>query len=189
VSAFLWNVSPLVALVVLLFAWVWYGSFARGVRVVSRNQNAIEDAPAIHLGQPFVKKVGSPNSGVTLFLHVPFTVTREVRSLSLNILAELERFDRYSPNANCNDGYNVPPYGFHVVDREYDEPPLPSYVSGTKVVSERLQPGRTYYLLREVHFGGSQCTVEDYRDFDATRLKATLNTSRALDELKKRPGQ
>lgn len=187
--AFLLNVAPLVAIVVLLVLRAQYYEYAHRLDLARAIQTAVDDAPAIHLGEPYVKKVDGPVGGVTLFLHVPFEVARTVQSRSLNILVTSNDSDphvRYSSNPNCNSGFSVPAYGFHIVDREYTEPPLPIYVSGMKIVSEQLEPGEQYYLLRELHFGFSRCRVSDYQDFDPKQLKVTLDVPAARKRLEQR---
>jgi hypothetical protein len=186
VVALLLNVAPFIIMIALIFLLAQYNSYANRRDDIRAFQHAIDEAPAIHLGAPYVKKVDRPNGGVTLFLHVPFTVTRTVQARSMNILATLETSERnirYSSDPNCNGKYHVPPYGFHIVDREYVEPPLPIYVTGMKVASEQLQPDRQYYLLREMHFGYSLCRVSNYQDFDPKQLNVTLNTSLARQKL------
>ena len=184
--AFALNVSSVTVVISLLFLVNQYGDYARGRQEARNARKAVEDAPYIHLEAPFVKKLQIPDGGVTLFLHVPFTVTKIVRSRSLMILAPLhlsENDIKFSANPYCNSGYEKPSYGFHLVDREFTESPLPSYVSGTEIVSEELLPEKRYYLLRELHFPYSGCKTSDYDDFDPQQLNITLNTSRAERKL------
>jgi hypothetical protein len=184
--AFLLNVAPLVAVFALLVLRAQYDEYAHRLERDRTIQTAIDDAPAVHLGEPYVIKADDPNGGVTLYLHVPFEVARTVQAWSLNVLAASNDSDphiRYSSNPNCNSGFPVPPYVFHIVDREYDKPPLPTYLSGPKVVSGQLQPGKQYYLLREIHFSYSLCRISDYQDFDPKQLKVTLNVPAARQRL------
>ncbi|HEV8369933.1 MAG TPA: hypothetical protein VGQ39_18400 [Pyrinomonadaceae bacterium] len=188
-TAFLLNVAPLVAIIVLHFLWMQYNDLARKRDLTLAIQTAIRDAPAIHLGELYVKKVDAPHGGVTVFVHVPFTVERTVQARSLNILATSNEESpdvRYSSNPECNSGFGRPPYGFHIVDREYNEPPIPSYLSGPKIVSEQLDPGRQYYLLRELHFSNSRCRVLDYQDFDPKQLNVALNATATRQRLEER---
>ena len=182
------NVAPLVVIIIGLFLLSAYREYAYRADLSRALETAISDAPAIHLGEPFVKPVEDQGGGVTLFLHVPFTVDRIVQARSLNILAPsvLAPDTKYSANRECNSGYSTPPYGFHVVDREYSEPPLPSYVSGTEVVSKQLAPNRKYYLLRELHFGYSKCRISDYEDFDPKQLNVALDVAQVKQELKEK---
>jgi hypothetical protein len=187
--AFLLNVAPLVVIISGLFLLSAYREYAYRTDLNRALKTAISDAPAIHLGEPFVKAVDDPGGGVTLFVHVPFTVERIVQARSLNILAtrgDLAPNARYAASAECNSVSSTPPYGFHIVDHEYSEPPLPSYVTGTKIVSKDLAPGRQYYLLRELHFGYSKCRTSDYEDFDPKQLNVTLDVAYAKRRLEHR---
>ena len=189
VVAFLLNVAPLVAIIALHLLLTQYNEYASRRDLTRSLQTAISDAPAIHLGAPYVKKVEAPSGGVTLFLHVPFIVDRAVQARSLNILVtsnEPTLGVRYSSSPECNGGFGVPSYGFHVVEREYTEPPLPNYTSGAMIVSERLQPGRPYYLVRELHFGHSRCRLSDYQDFDPKQLNVALDAFAAKKRLEER---
>ena len=187
--AFLINVAPLVVIVSLLFLWKGYRDYANARSRNRSLETAISDAPAIHLSEPYVKMVDNPNGGVIFFLHVPVTVDRTIRAHSLNILVTSNESSldiRYSSDPECNSGYGKPSYGFHVVDREYTESPLPIYHSGRKIVSEQLQPGTQYYLLRELHLGNSQCRVSDYEDFDPKQIRVTLDPTWAMQDLEQR---
>jgi hypothetical protein len=84
--AFLVNVAPLIAIIALLFLWRASGDFSSVLNRTRNIQRAISEASAIHLGEPYVKKVDSRGGGVTLLLHVPFKVDRTIHSPSLNIL-------------------------------------------------------------------------------------------------------
>ena len=187
--ALLLNVAPLVVIITGLFLWSAYREYAYRADLHRARVTAISDAPAIHLGEPFVKAVDDPGGGVTLFVHVPFTVDRIVQARSLNILAtrgDLAANARYAASPECNSSFSTPPYGFHVVDRQYSEPPLPSYMSGMKVVSEQLAPNRQYYLLRELHFSYSMCRTSDYEDFDPKQLNVALDVAGAQGRLEQR---
>jgi hypothetical protein len=180
---FLLNVAPLVVLSVLYILLIQYQSYSYRSDRIRAARTAISDAPAIHLADVFVKRVDSPKGGVIIFLHVPFTVSRAVRARSLAFLATLEDSPtlKFSSKPECNDGYEEPPYGFHLVDREYSESPLPSYVIRG---SQQLEPNKQYYLLQERHFS-PRCRVSDYQDFDPTQLHVTLTTRWAEDVLDK----
>jgi hypothetical protein len=151
-------------------------------------KTAITDMNAIQLGEPFVKNVDRPEGGIIMFLHVPFTVSRTVQARSLEYLAEPEESSdiTFSRRPECNvEDFHQPPNSFHLVDREYAEPPLPSYLKGRLVVSPEMQPGKQYYLLQEKYFIHSHCRVSDFRDFDPKQLRVTLTTRWAEEELQK----
>jgi hypothetical protein len=179
--ALLLNIAPLVVLMALYMSLIQYRSYSYRTDKIRAARTSISDAPAIHLGDPFVRIVDDPDGGVTIFLHVPFTVSRTIQARSLAFLATLENSPliKFSPKPECSNGYEVPAYGFHVVDREYFEPPLPIYVTGTKIVSEQLEPNKQYYLLQERHFDHSSCRASDYREFEPKQLRVTLTTSHA----------
>jgi hypothetical protein len=184
--AFALNVSSVVFIISLIFLLNQYKDYASERKKAHNAQTAIADAPYIRLEAPFVKKVQVPNGGVALFIHVPFTVTKVIRAQSLMVLAPIQypRTDiKYSSNPFCNSGYDSPPYGFHLVDREYTESPLPSHVTGTEIVSEELEPNKHYYLLRELYFTHFSCRISDYDDFDVRQLNIKLNTARAKGTL------
>lgn len=184
--AFALNVSSVVFVISLVFLLNQISYFAQERKKAHNAQIAIGDAPYIHLEVPFVKKVQDPRGGVVLFLHVPFTVTKTVQARSLMILAPLhlsENTIKYSSNSYCNSGFEKPSYGFHLVDREFAESPFPSYVSGTKIVSEELEPNKRYFLLRELYFTHSSCKISDYDNFDVRQLNITLSTARAEETL------
>jgi len=188
VVAFLVNIAPLVAFIAVSVLWIQYSDYARERNVTRGIRTAISEAPAIHLGAPYVKMVDSPNSHVILLLHVPFTVDRTIQSHSLYVLVSFnERNVRYSAQTECNSsGFVRPDFGFHIVDREYIEPPFPFHVSSTKVVSKQLQPGTQYYLLRELHFGHSSCRASDYADFDPKQIIVSLDVAAAKQGLEER---
>ena len=176
--AFLLNVAPLPAIIALHFLRMYLTEYAERLDIARAYRRASDDAPAIRLGALYVKKAEGPLGGVILFMHVPFTVDREVWARSLNILVtsnDLARDVRYSPKPICNSGYRAPPYGFFVVDREYTEPHRPGPEPKMKLLSGLLRPGTQYYLLRELHFTNSRCTVSDYEGFDPCQLKVTLD--------------
>ncbi len=184
VVAYLLNVAPLVAILAFAFLRMTYIDYANGRNRNRALQNAVNDAPAIHLGQPYVKMVDEDSGGVTLFMHVPFMVEKTVQSHSLNILVRSNESSpdvRYSSTPECNSHSGLPTHGFHIVDREFTEPPMPRYVSRTKIVSTQLQPGTQYYLLRELRFGYSPCRVSDYSDFDSKQLTAAIDVSLAKE--------
>jgi hypothetical protein len=183
--AFLVNVAPLIAIIAALFLWSAYGDYSSGFNRTRNILRAISEAPSIHLGEPYVKKVESRGGGVTLLLHVPFKVDSTIHSPSLNVLVTSNDSSsdiRYSSKRECNSGSGEPTYGFHIVDREHTEP-LPVYLTGSEILSGQLQPGMQYYLLRELHFGYSLCRVSDYQDFDAKQLKVTLDVAAAKRHL------
>jgi hypothetical protein len=183
---FLLNVAPLVAIVAALFLWTHYRDYAKSSNHTHALQNAISDAPAIHLGEPYVKMVDSESGGVTIFMHVPFIVDRTVQSQSVNILVtspDSSSKVRYSSKPECNNGFGVPTYNFHIVDREFTEPAFPGSISGTMYVSKQLHAGVQYYLMRELHFGYSPCRVSDYRDFDPKQFNVTLDVPAAKQSL------
>ena len=180
--AFLINVAPLVVLVSLLFLWREYRDYTRDRNVSRSIQTAIDDAPAIHLGELYVKKVGTPTGGVTFYVHVPFTVDRTIRANSLTILIttnELSSDIQYSSRPECNSASGAPTHGFHIVDREYTGPSPPIYRTGREIVSDQLHPGKQYYLLRELYFGHSLCRISDYDDFDPKQLRVTVDVNAA----------
>jgi hypothetical protein len=179
--SFALNVSSVAFVIFLVFLLNQIDDYVRERKQAHNVQTAIGDAPYIHLEAPFVKKVQIPNGGVALYIHVPFTITKIVRAKSLMILAPIqpERDIKFSSNPFCNSGYGEPPYGFHIVDREYTESPLPSYVTGTKIISEELEPNKRYFLLRELYFTHSSCRISDYDDFDERQLNIMLDASRA----------
>jgi hypothetical protein len=183
--AFLVNVAPLMAIIALLFLWSAYGDYSSAFNRTRNTLRAISEAPAIHLGEPYVKKVESRGGGAILLLQVPFKVDRTIHSQSLNILVSSNDSSpdiRYSSKPRCNSCSGEPTYGFHIVDGEHTEP-LPVYLTGSEIVSGQLQPGMEYYLLRELHFGYSLCRVSDYQDFDAKQLKVTLDVAAAKQRL------
>ena len=184
--AFFLNVAPLVAILAFAFLRMQYIDYANARNRSHALQNAVDDAPAIHLGQPYVKMVDEDGGGVTLFMHVPFNVDKTVQAHSLNILVvsnDASPSVRYSSTRECNSGFGLPTHGFHIVDREFTEPPMPRYVSGRKIVSPQLQPGIQYYLLRELRFGYSLCRVSDYSDFDPKQLSVAVDVSLAKEPL------
>ena len=186
--ATLLNVAPLLLLIVFYFSWTKYLSYSSESSRLSAAKTAISDVNAIQLGEPFVKNVDNRLGGVIMFLHVPFTVSRTVQARSLAFLASPEPSSgiTFSPRPECNvEDFHQPVYGFHLVDREYSEPPLPSYVTGTKVVSRQLQPGKQYYLLQEKYFVHNDCRVSDFRDFDPKQLRVTLTTRWAEEDLRR----
>jgi hypothetical protein len=187
VLGFLLNVTPLPAIIALLFLRVSFRDYAHRGDRTRAIQIAISDAPAIHLGEPYVKKVDRPG-GASLFLHVPVIVDRTVESNSLNILVTSKEPDegvRYSARPECNNAATDPPYGFHVVDREFTEPPLPVYTSGTRIIRGQLNPGVQYYLLRQLDFA-PMCRVSDYADFDPKQITVALDLAAAKEYLEER---
>lgn len=179
--ALLLNVAPLLTFIALYLLFIQYESYSQRSDRISAARTAISDAPVIHLGEPFVKKVNNPHGGIIMFLHVPFTVSRTVQARSLGFLANLENSAsvKFSSKPQCDDAYVEPSYGFHVVDREYIERPLPPEFSGTVIVSPQLEPNKQYYLLQEKHFSYEPCRVSDYQEFDPKQLRITLTTSEA----------
>ena len=189
VLAFLINVTPLLAIILVTLGVREYKAYASDRDLTRAVQNAIDDAPAMHTGEPYLKKIERPTGGVILFLHVPLKVDRTVRSKSLDYLAgwtEPPTGIRYSSKPECNSGSGVPTYGFHLVDREHTEPLLPSSQSRRTVVSEQLHPGTQYYLLRELHLGSSKCKLSDYEDFDLKQINVFVNDSTARQILEMR---
>jgi len=179
--ALLLNVAPLFALTALQILLVQYSDYSHRSSRTSGAKTAISDVSAIHLGDPFIKTVEMPNGGVVMFLHVPFTVSRIVQAHSLDWLAMFENRDlhRFSPREDCDDSFEVPDHGFHIVDREYSEPPFPIYATRTEIVSRQLNPNKQYYLLQEIHFPNTTCRVSDYQGFDPKELRVILSTSNA----------
>jgi hypothetical protein len=187
IVGFLVNVLPLAAIITLLFLRMNYRDYARRRDRTRAIQTAIREAPAIHLGQPYVKKVDR-ESGPIILLHVPFVVDRIVQSRSLNILVTSRRPSsgvKYSSKPECNDAATEPSNGFHIVDREFTEPPLPVYEPGTKIIRGQLKPGVQYYLLQELHFS-SACRVSDYDDFDPKQFTVAVDLVAAEDGLEDR---
>src|SRR5689334_5871975 len=64
--AFLINVAPLVVIVSVLYLRMQYRDYAWERDVTRGIRTAISDAPAIHLGESYVKMVESPTGGVIL---------------------------------------------------------------------------------------------------------------------------
>jgi len=135
--AFALNVSSVVFVISLVFLLNQINDFADKRKQAHRAQTAVADAPYIHLETPFIKKVQIPNEGVVILLQVPFSVTRTVRSQSLMFLTPIlpERDIKFSSNPLCNSASGKPTYGFHIIDREFTEPPLPSQIRGAEIVS------------------------------------------------------
>ena len=183
--AFAINVSSVFFVIFLIFVLNLSGKYTLKRKQAHNAQTAINEAPYVHLQAPFVKKVQKPNGGVALYLHVPFTVERTVYARSVLFLAPIqpERDVKFSSNPSCNRHYESPPYGFHIVDREYTESALPPHVTGTKMVAEQLEPDKTYFLLRELYFTNSICKISDYDEFDVKQFKIMLDISRAEQNL------
>jgi len=184
-KACLLNVAPLVILIAFTIWLRVYRDYSWRADKLSAAKMAVYDAPAIHRGSLFAKKVEVPSGGVIIFVHVPFTVSRPVRSRSLAFLASPYNWMiKFSSRPECNYGSPDPPYGYHLVDREYSESPLPSYVSGTKIVSRQLEPNKQYYLLKEERFS-PQCHLSDFDEFDPSQLPLTLTTEHAEEVIRK----
>ena len=124
------------------------------------------------------------DGGVSVFVHVPFTVSRPIQALSMAFLATQEDWSsvKFSSRPECNYGFAVPHYGFHLVEREYSETPLPSDISGGP---KQLAPNKQYYLLQERHFSYSPCRITDYEELDPKELRVKLTTLHAEDVLNK----
>jgi hypothetical protein len=171
----LWNLAPLVTLIVLQLSVVQYEDYAFRRDRTRNIKTAISDAPFIQLGEPFIKKTAERTGGVLMLVHVPFTVSRPVRAWSLALLVRIQYPVQFSTNPRCNDGFVAPTPGFHVVDREYDQSPMPSLL-GPMLVSEQLEPNKQYYLIQEKHFSYSPCKVSDFQEFDEKQIHAMLST-------------
>ena len=182
--AFLLNVAPLIVLIAMYLLLIQYRSYSYRSDRIKAAKTAIGDAPAVHLGDVFIRKVESPGGGVTIFVHVPFTVSRPIQARSMAFLATPEDWEsvKFSSMPQCNFGFPAPSYGFHLVEREYSESPLPSDISdGPK----QLAPNKQYYLLQERHFSYSLCRVTDYEELDPKELRVKLTTLHAEDVLNK----
>jgi hypothetical protein len=184
--ALLLNVAPLIALVAFQILLVQYRDYSHRSRRITGAKTAIIDAPAIHLGEPFIKMSELPHETVVMLVHIPFTVTRTVQAHSFDILAVFDNrnLQRFSPRQECDDNFERPDYVFHIVDREYADPPFPSYDSRIEVVSPQLIPNKQYYLLKEIHFGMASCHLSDYQGFDPKELRVILSTSDAEQTLR-----
>ena len=184
--ALLLNVAPLIALIAVQILLVQYRDYSHRSSRISGAKTAISDVSAIHLGDPFIKTVELPHGGVVMLVHIPFTVTRTVQAHSFDFLAMFENrnLQKFSPRHVCDDNFERPDYVFHIVEREYSEPPFPSYDSRSEVVSRQLIPGKQYYLLKEIHFEMSTCHLSDYQGFDPKELRVILSTSDAEQVLK-----
>jgi hypothetical protein len=147
--AFALNASSIVFVISLIYLLLFFQSRARRREREHHVRTAIADATFIHLEAPFVKKIQNTERGVVMFLHVPFTVSRIVSSKSLLLLApwKPESDLKFSSNPYCHAN-GEPLYGFCLVDREYTESPLPADIIGRKVVPEKLEPEKRYFLLR-----------------------------------------
>ena len=55
--AFLLNVAPLMAIIAIFVLWGAYRDYSHERRRTLAIQTAISDAPAIHLGEPYVKRL------------------------------------------------------------------------------------------------------------------------------------
>lgn len=187
--SFLVNVAPLVAFIAVRVLWIEYQDYTRERNVTRGIETAINEAPAIHLGAPYAKMVETVGTGLVLLIYVPFTVDRTIQSQSLYILVSFnDRTSniRYSAKRECNDSAHVRDFSFNVVDREYAQPPLPLNISGPEIVSKELQPGKQYYLLREVYMGHALCRASDYADFDPKQIMVTLDVAAAKESLANR---
>lgn len=183
--AFLINLAPLTIMVVLAVGWRGYRDYAWDRRRTVSFQNAIADAPAIYLGEPFVKMVERPVGGVVLLVHVPFTVDRTIHAHSLNILVvplHPGREIQYSAKRECNYASEEPSNTYYVVDREHAEPTRPGEYPGIRT---ELDPGKQYYLFKELHIARSECALSDFQDFDPKQLSVTIDTAPLKQELEK----
>jgi len=181
VVALLLNITPLITIFALAVLLTQYQVYADRSDMIGAARTAISDAPAIHLGEPFAKKVDSSGGGVIIFLHVPFTVERSVSARSVSILTSQEnsRSLKFSSRPECDRSFAVPTYGFHIVDRDYSGSPLANWSSGTKIVSAQLDPNKQYYLLQERHFTYAPCRVSDYEEFEPKNFHVNLSTADA----------